>query len=73
MRFSKKHKMIATAIGVVAILVATPIIYKNINDNSIEDTNLSTTEEINKKINLKLKDKYEEISKYLDKNNQLTK
>lgn len=50
MKFSKSRKVMITAIVFLGIIVASPIIYTNMNNTKDEE---SSTESVNKKITFK--------------------
>lgn len=70
MKFSKSRKIMITAIIFLGIIVASPIIYTNINNTKDEE---SSTENVNKKITFKFQESYIKIASYLEENGDLSK
>lgn len=72
MEFSKSKKIIITAIIFLVIIIASPVIYTNMNKNNTKDEEVHT-ETANKKITFKYQEPYMRIASYLEKNGDLSK
>lgn len=72
MEFNKSKKIMITAIIFLVIIVASPVIYTNMNNNNTKNKEVPT-ETTNKKINFKSQKSYVKISSYLQKNGDLSK
>lgn len=69
---SKRKKIMITAIIFLVIIIALPLIYTNINNNTTKNKEVAT-ENINKKITFKSQESYMKIVSYLQKNGDLSK
>lgn len=72
MEFNKSKKIMITAIIFLIIIVASPVIYTNMNNNNTKNKEVPT-ETTNKKITFKSQESYVKISSYLQKNGDLSK